>query len=399
MSANNEIRAATEKLCAARARLVLERPFIGALVLYLPLVPHARCRSVATDGRSFFFRPEYVARLTFGQVQFVLAHEALHCALGHFARRGFRLRGKWDAACDYAVNSLLAGDGLSGPAGTLLNPAYEGLAAEEIYPLLADVSERTDEHWFGAGCGSPADSAASRVGAWPDAGFDDARRDGLDEIQFQIAPLPDAQALASEWRRRLASSALEAQRAGRLAANWRRVLSSAAQPRLPWQALLARFLMAQLARDDYSFTRRGRRDGEALLPGMQSGETDLAVAIDTSGSIARQDLEQFVSEVSALAGQVRARVSLVLCDAEIAPGMPLVFGPWEPIRLPEELGGGGGTRFTPVFSLIESQSLRPDALVYFTDGQGEFPSEAPAYPVLWVVKGTEPVPFGERAQL
>ena len=43
--------------------------------------------------------------------------------------------------------------------------------------------------------------------------------------------------------------------------------------------------------------------------------------------------------------------------------------------------------------------MRPDALLYFTDALGEFPSQAPGYPVLWLVKGNAPVPWGERVQL
>ena len=30
---------------------------------------------------------------------------------------------------------------------------------------------------------------------------------------------------------------------------------------------------------------------------------------------------------------------------------------------------------------------------------GEFPEHAPQYPVLWLVQGRAPVPFGERVQL
>ena len=34
-----------------------------------------------------------------------------------------------------------------------------------------------------------------------------------------------------------------------------------------------------------------------------------------------------------------------------------------------------------------------------TDAEGEFPRQAPAYPVLWLVKGRGKVPWGERIQL
>ena len=63
--------------------------------------------------------------------------------------------------------------------------------------------------------------------------------------------------------------------------------------------------------------------------------------------------------------------------------------------MPENFKGGGGTSFRPVFEWVEKQGLRPEALVYFTDAEGEFPERAPHYPVIWLVKGREPVPWGE----
>ena len=38
-------------------------------------------------------------------------------------------------------------------------------------------------------------------------------------------------------------------------------------------------------------------------------------------------------------------------------------------------------------------------IVYFTDAEGEFPRQAPDYPVIWLVKGRGKVPWGERIQL
>ena len=140
------------KLGAARARLILEQPFIGALVLHLPLVPAdpAWCTTMATDARAFYFNPHYIAGLTLAQTQFVLAHEAMHCALGHFARRGHRTRRRWDVACDHAANLLLVDEGFKPPPGALANADFRGLSAEEIYPLVPpDTPERTlDRHLF-----------------------------------------------------------------------------------------------------------------------------------------------------------------------------------------------------------------------------------------------------------
>src|SRR3546814_8712080 len=65
-----------------------------------------------------------------------------------------------------------------------------------------------------------------------------------------------------------------------------------------------------IAREDYSFGRPSRREGEALLPALHSGQVELVLVLDTSGSINHQDFREFVAEIDALKGQIRARVTL-----------------------------------------------------------------------------------------
>jgi predicted metal-dependent peptidase len=84
------------------------------------------------------------------------------------------------------------------------------------------------------------------------------------------------------------------------------------------------------------------------------------------------------------------------CDASLAADGPWSFEPWQAVDLPEALPGGGGTDFRPVFEWLDAAGCRPDALVYFTDACGDFPGAPPPYPVLWLVKGNAPVPWGER---
>jgi len=86
--------------------------------------------------------PEYISSLNLSEVQFVLAHEALHCGLSHFARREHRNQRCWDVACDHAVNQMLIEDGLTPPQHSLVNGSFIGMTAEEIYPF---IEPETDE--------------------------------------------------------------------------------------------------------------------------------------------------------------------------------------------------------------------------------------------------------------
>lgn len=421
MAASGDAAAALAKLKAARARLVLDRPFLGALVLHLPLAASRDCATLGTDGRRIEFDPGYVEKLTLRQTQFMLAHQALHCALGHFGRRAHRTRARWDIACDLAVNQLLADDGMEAPPGALLDARYRGLSAEEIYPLVEEGAVRAafDVHPFdGAGSGGaaagPGDASrrpetrtgqdsgddasfgASDSEDWSDAAPHRRRNEGSG-TSSSVAP-QDPDELARQWQMRLASAAQQAERAGRLGASWQRVLGRLLQPTLPWAALLARHV-ASRARDDYSFQRTPRREGAAILPRLHASQIELYVVLDTSGSVSAAQLDAFAAEIEAIKGHVRARITLHACDERLVEGGPWVFEPWEPIRLPDALSGGAGTDFRPAFDWIRDEHRRPDLLVYFTDAEGDFPQAAPAYPVIWLVKGPAPVPWGERIQL
>jgi predicted metal-dependent peptidase len=395
------------KLSAARTRLILDRPFLGALVLRLPMkaTKPERCKTIGTDVRALYYNPEYVRNLSLEQTQFVLAHEALHCALSHFARRQHRVKHRWDIACDLAINPLLIKDGLKPPPGVLLKSGFEGMMAEEIYPYIDDdmEDETHDDHFYdeehragGSSATQPQDQDESEGGGTGQGGAGDEGQSAGD------APRPltetEQEQLAVQWRQRLAGAAQQAMQAGKLGANMARLVEHLLQPQLPWRMLLARYMTA-VARDDYSYQRPSRREGEAILPALKSAQVDVVVVLDTSGSINDTEMREFVSEIDAIKGQMRARLTLHACDARLCEHGPWVFEPWEEFSLPGNIYGRGGTRFNPPFEWLQREGRRPDLLVYFTDAEGEFPRIEPDFPVLWLVKGRGKVPWGQRVQL
>lgn len=424
MSTEHDLSAIETKLAAARTRLILDKPFLGSLVMHLPLkaADPKWCETTATDARHFYYNPAYIARLTLEQTQFVLAHEAMHCALSHFARRNHRQKHRWDVACDYAVNMILDDERMHGPEDALIDAKYRGLTAEEIYPLLhEDPPEKTqDMHLFddeSSEGGGEAESMEQDAGQGQGKQDKDEHSEGggsrprqqegqgseaqqPSDIQ-EAPPQPprDPDRLDEQWKSRLAAAAQAARQAGKLSPSLMRFIDNLLAPQLPWRALLARYMM-NAARDDYSFLRTSRREtGPALMPRLYSQSVNVVVALDTSGSIKDEELREFLTEVDALKGQVRAEVILHACDDKLCPHGPWRFAQWEAITLPEGISGKGGTDFRPIFDWIERERLNPDLLVYFTDAEGQFPQREPHYPVVWLVKGKAPVPFGARIQL
>jgi predicted metal-dependent peptidase len=419
-----DLDAVNTKLTAARTRLILDKPFLGALVLRLPMVPAKPdwCKTTATDARKFYFNPEYIDALDIEQTQFVLAHEALHCALSHFARREHRVKKRWDIACDYAVNPILLKDDLKPPPGILNERSYDGMTAEEIYPYIQDnpLQETLDDHVYdedqdqdnegdGKGQSKPDEPRDQKPDDQPGEG--DGEGAGSSAPQGEIDPNAggadrppplssgESDELSIQWQQRMAGAAQQAMQSGKMSGDMARMVDYLLQPKLPWRMLLSRYMTAT-ARDDYSYTRPSTRRGDpAIYPSLRSAQIEVVVALDVSGSITDKEISEFVAEINAIKSLMRARIILHACDSELAEGGPWVFESWDELVMPEHFAGGGGTSFRPVMEWAEAQDRQPDLLVYFTDAKGEFPEYEPSFPVIWLVKGKAQVPWGQRIQL
>jgi len=439
--ANPEFQLASDKISAARTKLILDRPFLGALVLRLELqnADPSWCATTGTDAKKFYYNSEYIQSLKGSELQFVLAHEALHCALSHFARRQHRIKHRWDLACDYAINPILLDEGMTPPPGILIMSEYRDMSAEEIYPLLDDndLSETMDQHLYDkpdepkeGGNQSQTDEShqqdtktdpepqdqqsdqpqktqgdSGQASASDEEQATQSKQQSNPKLSDPLKSPPAAlspreiEALQEKWQQRLAGAAQQAQQAGKLSTLISRFIDAEISPTLPWRQLLATHLNAT-ARDDYSYARPNTRRGDpAIFPMLKSSQVNALIAVDVSGSISDDELNQCIAEINAIKGQLRARVTVIAIDDKIAPGFPKVFEAWEEISLTEPISGSGGTDFRPVFDWQETLDVAADVLIYFTDAQGTFPSQAPAYPVIWLVKGKAPVPWGERVQL
>ncbi len=399
------------KLTKARTQLMLDKPFLGNLVLRLPLVvADDWCKTSATDAKNFYYNPAFIDALDNSQIKFVLIHEALHCALTHFARRGMRSKHKWDLACDFAINPLLIKEGFRPPIEVPIYQQYEGMIAEEIYPMIADNlnQQPMDQHLYDDFNNDNLLQSSNKISedqlqnSSPKQKDKSKKSQSQYSAQFAQQPKPlqpdEIDKLASQWQKNLASSAQLAQQAGRLSAEFAKLIGFFLQPQVPWQSLLAQYMSA-FAYDDFTYSRPSRRMGDAIFPSLKSRQMSITVAIDISGSISQDEIDKFTSEINAIKANIRASITLIACDDKLAQDSPWHFEAWEKIQFPDSFGGGGGTDFNPVFDYIKTKNTPNDVLIYFTDAKGRFPKSEPNYPVLWLVKGKQQVPWGSRIQL
>ena len=379
---------AARALAGARARLVLGRDarsaFFATLVLRLVPEPGWDLDTLATDGRVLRYHPPFVTGLSPDELAGVLAHEVMHCALAHPARRAGRDPERWNIACDLAVNPLLVSAGVVLPPTRLMpgEGTYAGLdpgkSAEEYSALLpgpaAGGSEETRVSGDPGGCGGVTDPAA-----------------GDPATSRQVE---------ADWTVAVAQAQAAAAGRGPLPGGLGRAVDDALHPPADWRAVLREFVSSH-ARNDYSWVRPNRRFlAQGLyLPGLRSEELgDVVLAVDTSGSVGEQLLGVFASEANAVLASFDCTVTVLYHDTDVqkvqtwrsADG-PLVLDPV----------GGGGTSHACVFDWLDRSGLAPACVVCLTDLDTEFPPTPPAVPVLWAVPGKAPCdpPFGRVVSL
>ena len=74
---------AAERIRKARTALLLDHPFFGSLLFRLKGREQRSIPTMATDGVSLYYNPEFVDTLNSATLAGVLAHEVMHPALQH----------------------------------------------------------------------------------------------------------------------------------------------------------------------------------------------------------------------------------------------------------------------------------------------------------------------------
>ena len=80
-----------DKIIVARVGLLLRHPFFGNMATRLKIKScDTWCPTAATDGRHLYYNTQFFNELTEKQIEFVIAHEILHCVYDHMSRRDDR---------------------------------------------------------------------------------------------------------------------------------------------------------------------------------------------------------------------------------------------------------------------------------------------------------------------
>lgn len=372
----------TDRMQAARVKLSHQRPYLAALLYRLVPVPIENLKTLAVDkfGR-LYFDPQN--DWTVEQLATVLYHECCHLLRDHAGRGesmgiGPENAGAWNACADAEINDDIEKEGGAQwpfpcvmPAN-LPKPQKDGLFAEEYYHSLPKIKMPKAGQGPGSGkCGGAAgnpgeyeegapESAGGEKGASPGIGeaeMDAVKHKVASDIREHQKSRGNVPGHLSEW----AQNILEPK------VNWRKVLRSA-----------IRHAMADIAgMRDYSYKRPGRRQHaipKVVLPTMRQPVPNIAVVVDTSGSMSKDDLAKVLGEVNGVLKQCGQRegVEAIVCDAQVH-SVRRVFRA-EQIKL----AGRGGTDMRLGIEAALQRPIRPHAVIVLTDGYTPWPEVAPS---------------------
>jgi predicted metal-dependent peptidase len=363
---------AEAKIQRARIGLLLDHPFIASATMRLPIrdaTGRAWCPTMATDGYGIYFDRNFVCQLSDPHLAGVIAHEVLHCVLGHADRRGEREPELWNAATDFAINGFLDAQGFALPPG-LLNRDYRGMTSEEIYDLLRKPGKARSR----SGSGEPFDTHLEP---------DDPRCSDL-----RAEDAPDAE------ERRQMRHGLTAEMGEHLEGLARALLQNEVQKarerKVDWRAVLRSHLTDTIKSDwrTYPYSKRLIHRGLYLPSTGIEAPSAMVFAIDTSGSMGSTQLGQAFAEIESLRQIFPCALTVIQCDMEIQSMTRFEAG--DLAELPEiiRVSGRGGTDFRPLFRWITDEwegSGERGPVIFFTDGYGTFPEWQPAVPVLWLL--------------
>ncbi len=225
----------------------------------------------------------------------------------------------------------------------------------------------------GAGrCGSCATGQAE---PWEEPPPDRSRVPGVS--------VAEAELIRRQVAREIIHMAQAPRKRGEIPAHWVRWAEEKLSPKVDWRRELASAVRKALASAqgaaDYTYRRPSRRQAvyrEVVMPSLYWPIPEVAVVVDTSGSMSDRQLSQALAEVAGVLRGLgnRTAVQVLAVDAAVQ-ACRRVFRP-EQVEL---IGGGGTDMGLGLEAAVrpEAGRPRPEVVVVITDGHTPWPERPP----------------------
>jgi len=364
-----------DRIIIARVGLLLRHPFFGNMATRLRILSADDwCPTAAVDGRNLYFNTQFFNAMSNKEIEFVIAHEILHCVFDHLNRREGRNPLIFNIAADYIVNNTLVRDRI-GEIPKLVDCfqdfKYDGWTSEEVYDEifkkydeeeLKQLGELLDEHldWGEDGDGNEGSSEGQEG--------EDSNGNKVSKKRPSYSK-EDLRKIRDEVKENMLSAAQSAG-AGNVPAGVARMIQELTEPKMNWREILRQQIQSTI-RNDFTFSRPSRKGWHtgAILPGMNFDTTiDICVALDMSGSIGNPQAQDFLSEIKGIMDEFRDYNVKIWCfDTAVYNEQDFSADGGENLT-DYEIKGGGGTDFMANWKYMKDNDIVPKKFIMFTDG-------------------------------
>ncbi len=386
----------------ARDELYVSMRFLDVALSSFEYIADNSRRAVGTDGFSLFFDPAYLADLYQQQPLYVnraYFHIVMHCLLRHMCSMEDRQDPLWDLACDIVAESIA--DGIYVRP---LRRSQAWLRRETYRKLKAELPVLTPR------------GVCRRLRQW---GLKEEERSRLvrefyvdDHTYWQDGSNPERQQqnqdkwqdISEQMETNMETFSKDAsEAAGELLGQ----VKTENRERTSYRDFLRKFTVLreeiQLDPDafDYAFYSYGLQlyGNMPLIEPQESREVqkieELVIVIDTSMSCSKILVQKFLERTYEILSEQESffrtfHIHILQCDEQVQTDVC--------VRNRQELAdymaqlqlyGDGGTDFRPAFAYVnqmiaEQQFSQLKGLLYFTDGQGIYPQQMPAYQTAFI---------------
>jgi predicted metal-dependent peptidase len=322
--------------------------------------------TAATDGRFLYYNTQFFNAMNNREIEFVIAHEILHCVYDHFGRRENRNPMLYNIAADYVVNNLLVDQRIGEKPKVVecyQDFKYRDWTSEEVYDELFDQAQKNGEELIKQ-LGELLDEHLDLEGDGDEDG--DGNSNGKGRPRYSREELDQ---IRDEMKEAMIN-AVQSAGAGNVPAGIARMIKEMTEPKINWRELIRQQIQSTI-KSDYSWGRPSRKGWHsgAILPGMLFLDTiDICIGLDMSGSIGNDQATDFLSEIKGIMEEFKDYKIKVWCfDTKVYNEQDFSAEGGEDL-MDYEIMGGGGTDFDANWTYMKDHDIQPKKFIMFTDG-------------------------------
>jgi predicted metal-dependent peptidase len=359
-------------------RLLMDEPFFAALSRKIEkrastAIPTAGVRvDPETAQFEMIYNPDFFASLPEDHVRGVLKHEFYHLIFEHVtSRKPEGVDHKvWNICADLAINSHLVGELPDMACMPGVGPFEDLPKGESAEWYLANMPQQDDsEGGSGEGDGGEGDGEGE-PGSFDDhSGWDDSADSPAQQAANQMAK----ERLKQAMKEAAQEAAQSAKGWGSMSGEVKQEILKRLETKVDWKKVLRYFIKTSQRASKTSTVRRINKRYAYIHPGKKvKRQAKIAIAIDQSGSVSDDMLENFFGELNKLAKL--AEFTVVPFDTQVDASKVYTWKKGASQKAERVLCGG--TCFNAPTEYVNSQNF--DGVIILTDMEAPKPKACKA---------------------